>query len=1151
MVTTHDQPTKFEANRQNPCPLCDRDHYCYLISGPRGLIDQVVCQWTEEAPEGWDRTNTAKDGRGVFTRRGAKRGRKHFPAHFELKLAEKTDFPEWAEVDLPLSSISKGAAVLLKPELGGMANYIYEVTAIDRNHRAGHFTYTLVRQDTGLGTTIVKEADLLGVATHDPQTGARERQIEYLYPDPFTQQPLGKVVRRQWDDRRRVYDGGKTKHVRPWHWLTDGQCWSDRGKGEKQWPLYRENEAKEAILKGEPVFVVGGEQAVECYRSLGLTATSCQGGESNYRQVVDRLRDSFEVAKAEKLQPFLAVHPDNDITGEARFGVDLLEYASKLKVPAVCIEPLELWQAMPPGGDIKDWLDSGIERELMLKTLEAAVDNAIDRQEDELRAAKQRDRWEAPDVLEGELGYWRQADERGRYFYPKTDFDFQIERELLSADGGGLLLQVKRADERCQRRVFLKSTDYSAVQQFKTALKKALGVGIICRLSNNELEALIRARLHEYRITRQGKAYRLTDRVGQQEDGSWVFKQCQFDKRGEPTDEARSLWVWNDKLYGDDCSMPSPAIAPHNPNLLPRMVETMQRAFGPDNIYPALLTLGYGAAAVHYQEIIAKEGSFPILNLYGDPGSGKTSAAECALSMMGMTEEGIMRDISLSAAYEKLKLAGSLLHCLDDPKRTPELDEFLKGFYNGKSRIVRGKEQGFNIQRPHSPMMVTTNHACGETSAATQSRLIRLWFNKSSRGEVTAFKELLVLQKTASGCLIDLIKMGYDAEAIYALELELLPHLPYAHARIAKSLALLLHYAQKVAALAGISDEGLRSYVINVLCRSANDPDESGDSLRDFFEKLWVLQSQAKVGDWNMRLVAHRNSEQVKLALYLPGIWTVLDKEYDLAYNRKVIERLLEGVGGVNSKQRFHSSEDLSKAFERGQAAELKWQVRRCIEIPHEAIKKYSDMSMSTESTEDFETAETVTGQEVALLTSECQQDVNSRQLNFGAQDLGPSVDGSITTTEFSVDKKMSTGQTLAAQSLEPSLAGSVDTVDTKNTGHFSGLPPTPPLAVAVGAAEPPPEPGDRVLIDAAASWIRAGSDPLTPRGVPESYRDVEQIPLSALPIWLSNELTDLSQVISLSADGQRAKVRNQKTSRISVFELQFVHVLQKAGGPK
>jgi hypothetical protein len=88
------------------------------------------------------------------------------------------------------------------------------------------------------------------------------------------------------------------------------------------------------------------------------------------------------------------------------------------------------------------------------------------------------------------------------------------------------------------------------------------------------------------------------------------------------------------------------------------------------------------------------------------------------------------------------------------------------------------------------------------------------------------------------------MKLGYPAEEVHALERELLPHLPHAHIRIAKSLALILYYAQAVASLAQ-APEDLKGYVIETICAVANDPDESGDSLRDFFEKVFELQSRS------------------------------------------------------------------------------------------------------------------------------------------------------------------------------------------------------------------------------------------------------------------------------------------------------------------
>lgn len=948
--------TTLEASKTTPCPLCEHDHYCFLFQDDEGQIIKAVCQWTENAPEGWDRTGTAKDGRGVFTKKGHRRiKRKHYPELIQLTPRPvPSDIPEWQESDPGERAITKGDLVLFK---SGKPDGIWIVQGTRGGNHGGQWQILVTVGRLAGGSLMETPESDLQIANHDPKTGAKELQIEYIYTDAsFT----GKVIRTQWSDRRRVYEAfRKTKQVRPFFWLgRSGEGFWSAGKGETPWPLYREAEARDAILKGEIVFAVAGEQAVETYRQLGLTATTCQGGEANWREIIDRLKDSLRTAKENGLKPLLVWHPDHDLTGDRKFS-DALRECDFARLPAVLLEPLDLWPEMPIGGDIWNFVnESGLSEQTILSTLETAVDKAVDRQEQEIEARKQRDRWQAPEAYRGELGYWREESESGRrYFRPQADFDFQIERELISEDGGGLVLQIKRTDDSSQRRVYLKSSDYSSVPAFVGALKKSLGGGVVCNLSQSALQSLIRVRLHEYRISRDGKSYRLIDRIGQQSDGTWVFKSCQFTREGIPTTEEKSLWVWNPEITGEETYFKCPAIVEQNPAALKNLVEAMQRAFG-SNFAPALLTMGYTAAGIHYQEIQEKEGSFPILNLYGDPGSGKTTAAECALSLIGQHKEGMMVEVSVSAAYERLKLAGGLLHCLDDPKRDESLDEFLKGFYNAKPRVVRGREStGFNSQKPHSPLMVTSNHACGENSAATQSRLIRIFFPKTLDGSADAFRELPYLWASASGCFTQLVGLGYPAQDVYTLEQELLPHLPNAHIRIAKSLALLLCYTLKVAELAGVDPEPIRRYVTEVVCAQVNDPDESGDSLRDFLEKVHALESESKIGEWNCRWIEKEDGSRV-LAIYLPGVWTALDREFKVSYNRRIIESLLVSQGITKTRGNFHADEDQSRAYYRAKLTAPKdfppnapdRSTRWCYQLPESFLREYSEKSGNASS---------------------------------------------------------------------------------------------------------------------------------------------------------------------------------------------------------
>jgi hypothetical protein len=983
-VDTRVEGSAFEANSAEPCPLCAHDHYCYLISDGTRII-KAICQWTDEAPQGWHRSSTSGDGRGVYTLNGVRAKRKHYPDYIELQPRDLPQPPAWKDVQLNLEDLKKGMKILQK----GFLHVPLTVKDIDWSRRQAIIQHG-ISNDYRLDFDVIVE-----VLTRDLETGAKEQQIEYLYP-AVDLSPLGRVVRRQWSDRRKVYEQrngrAKSKQIRPEYWIGTPEegVWSQKGKGNRTWPLYREQEALEEILRGGVVFAVAGEQAVETYRSLGLVATTCQGGESNWRQFIDRLGETFKEAKEMKLRPLLVAHPDNDITGESKFGEDLVRECNRLRIPALSINPLQLWREMPVGGDIYDMVNkSNMLPGEIIKQLENCIDAEIDRKELEIDGRKQRDRWAAPEVYLGELGYWREIrggkNDGDSIFKPYCDFDFVIERELVSEDGGGLMLQVKRSDDRNQRRVYLKSTDYSSTQKFRDAMKRGIGGGIVCTFNDQQLQALIRVRLSEYRLTRQGKAYRMMSRVGQQSDGTWIFKSCQFTREGEPTHEEESLWVWNGEICGEASGFKPPAIAPQNPDSVKRLVACLQRAMG-SNFMLTMLVLGYAAAGVHYQTIQELEGAFPILNLYGDPGSGKTTAAEAALSLIGQHKEGLMRSISISAAYERLKLAGGLLHCLDDPERTPELDEFLKGFYNGNSRIVRGRDaQGFNIQKPHSPMMVTSNHACGENSAATQSRLVRLFFPKVGDGEGAAFRELPRLYSEASGALTQLIKFGYAHDEVYALEHELSEFLPHAHQRIAKSLALVLHYAMAVAAIANIDPEPIKTYVAEVVCTQVNDPDEAGDSLRDFLEKLFVLQSESKVGEWNCRWVDRDDGRS--LAVYLPGVWTQMDKGFNLAYNRKIIESLLVSRGIRKTRAYFHGNEDESRAFQRAKltagsnaAPNPPERIQRwCFEIPHSMLIDASEKNSgaflrSPRSPEGENCPQTQVGEQLGLVINDDHQ---------------------------------------------------------------------------------------------------------------------------------------------------------------------------------
>lgn len=909
-----------EAKSKNPCLLCGGSDWCYLLGNQQGDLYKIICGRTPpvDAPEDWEHSGTARDGRLIFTKKGVRRSSKRrnraFPELIQLTPSPKSNIPEWQDVVIPLDQLTKGHIVRLKPGNPG-AGTLYSVRKIELGKRQGkNCLLATLMVKGGSGTTLeIQVEEIESIVTSDPDTGALEQFIGYHYSESL------KVVRTQWSDRREVYPGKKNKKVRPWR--LEGSQWVE-GKGGREFPLYRFTDVACAIRQGEVVFALGGEQAVEVLAELGLAATTNQGGEDNSNQIPEALAPIFqEIALAQEcadkgteppdtekeaeekslstLKPLLVIWGDNDEKGR-EFSERITKLSQKNRIPHVILDPLILWSGMPKKGDVFDWVEwcrsSCLTDEEMLYRLELAIETAIDTCEEDANFRWQRNNWLAPTSWKGEIGKWIQRKDSTPIWQPCCNFDFQVERELQDSNGGGLVLQVKRhfEDANQQKRVILNSTDYTSSEKFVNALKRALGAGICCNLTGFELNQLIAVRLHEYRTSRRGKILRRIECYGQQEDGVWVFRDRQFTPDGQPLSEDQSGWVFSDvSAEGDE--IPCPELAPTNPGALNRLVDTARLFFGNENIHQVLLTIGWVVAGLHSQEIFRNYKWFPLLNMHGEPGSCKTLAGEAALSLVGSNwaEKGMMSRASVSAIYEHGSKTGSLPFIWDDPPRNPESEEIFKTWANRKARQVRG-----NRQEPKSPLGSASNHIIGGDQAATYTRMARLAYERASSGDNSAFTELQEAQKYASGAFPLLLQIGYPKAEIAALERNLLLHLPKAHARIAQALAIIVCYTQKIVALVRGS-ENILQWAIDHLCPAEDDADSAGNSLLDFITRLQALEAIDEVGDWNKKLVTDKNTGSKFVAIYAANAWKTVDARFKPAtYNEKSLKVLIDKAGG-------------------------------------------------------------------------------------------------------------------------------------------------------------------------------------------------------------------------------------------------------------
>jgi hypothetical protein len=526
--------------------------------------------------------------------------------------------------------------------------------------------------------------------------------------------------------------------------------------------------------------------------------------------------------------------------------------------------------------------------------------------------------WRPPEPYKGQLGYWKYPKNDEPYFDAKCNFDFVVVKEFeryapeggepTDDDGGGLQLKVARASDGKTKTVLITSQEYATAKSFTAALKKRLGIGVKCRISDYDLTGLLETKLFEYH-RKGGKIYTLASAVGEQPDGVRVFPNLQISANGTPLNESESPWVFNPRISEVDY-IPSPDIPVNeDPNALRVLLEA-QREFAQANFMRFLLANGWVVASLHEQEIMRLEKFKPVFNPYGDAGTAKTIAMESALSLIwGDSGNGMISSTSVSMAYERLARTGSIPCCWDDPpskdkKACENLDEFVKRQYNKFPRLVRG-----NVQKPLSSMAITSNHCVGETLPATATRIVGVFFPTVTLNK-DAYRRLRQAMAKAPDAFRSLLRIGYNQMAVHETRKRLIPHLQKAHDRAADNWALIVWYAQKVVELAGM-DIDVEAWVVENICPTLNEEQKGLNSAADFISRLLALHTQNQAGTWNAKVITNRTHGEC-LALDLKTLWAAIERSGDSpSYNLKLLESVLVSKGcvrGVSTK--FHATRD-------------------------------------------------------------------------------------------------------------------------------------------------------------------------------------------------------------------------------------------------
>lgn len=195
------------------------------------------------------------------------------------------------------------------------------------------------------------------------------------------------------------------------------------------------------------------------------------------------------------------------------------------------------------------------------------------------------------------------------------------------------------------------------------------------------------------------------------------------------------------------------------------LVLRMEQVFGPN----ALIAFSFYLATSYFDIITGRFGFFPILNLFGPKGAGKTMMAHALLHFFGPQPKGpSISNISLPALADHVAQNSNALCHIDEYKNSIDINkvEFLKGLWDVRGRNVKNMDK--DKKREMSDVdagIMLSGQEMTNIDIALFTRLIFLTFNQTEYNEQ---------EKERFNRLFDILKAG-----ITHLHHEVLSHREY------------------------------------------------------------------------------------------------------------------------------------------------------------------------------------------------------------------------------------------------------------------------------------------------------------------------------------------------------------------------------------
>ena len=489
-----------------------------------------------------------------------------------------------------------------------------------------------------------------------------------------------------------------------------------------------------------------------------------------------------------------------------------------------------------------------------------------------------------------------------------TDFTLVITK-VINDNVGGIYELLVNPIYSAPKTVQIPATSCLDIRKFREALTIAYGRALDISLDTNKLIKLFAALYTDY-INQGGNDLKAAPYRGRQIDGVWVFENMQFTANGELTTEDESGWI-HQPSYKQGERIPSPKFAPQNEGALAYLLCKLKEYRSTKHLLPLLYVVAGQIQGLYSKEILAHHNGLVMVNATGDAGSGKSLAATVASSLVGMPLGS--GKISVSALFEYLHYLSGISYVIDDPHFSSETEQDWQILYNLGSREKRNV-----YQKPKASILVTSNHKLGSSSQAFLTRVLNIPvpipnkndINQSMEAEISRLLASVDDQPSyASSCFSSLLSFGWDALAVDSIQEQLKPYHADVHDRISKGIAVLTFYAQKLAALCGISKNEILNYA-KELSQHAAESGTTTNSLDDFLAKCEYLQQQDLIGPWVYKVDNNETTEEQSIYLKFDSLWAIFSKEFkgQVSYNAAVVKDLLKASGAVTTTTRLVNS---------------------------------------------------------------------------------------------------------------------------------------------------------------------------------------------------------------------------------------------------